>query len=128
GVHLEGEAVKGHPFADAHTDGGDLVLAAQPLVGATDPDADPAFAATGSDSMGGEGLDDPLLEALHETADVAAALGQVEHAIGNALAGAMIGELPAAPRRIARKTGIEQVFGAGRGTGGIERRVFQEPD
>ena len=40
----------------------------------------------------------------------------------------MIGELAAAAGHVDGKTCLDEVFRLGRGAGGIERRVFEEPD
>ena len=53
---------------------------------------------------------------------------EVEHHIGDALAWAVIGVLPAAAAAIDRQAlRIEQVFGPCAGAGGVERRVLQQP-
>ncbi len=48
--------------------------------------------------------------------------------IGDALAGAVIGELAAAPGRMDRKTRVEQVLRPRRGSRRIERRMLDQPD
>ena len=54
---------------------------------------------------------------------------QVEHHIGDPLAGAVIGILPAAPGMVHRKAGGNDEIGIpGAGAGRIERGVLEEPD
>src|SRR3546814_19661019 len=48
--------------------------------------------------------------------------------ITDALAGTMIGIAPAPPGVIDRKPCVEQLGGVGAGAGGIERRMFEQPD
>ena len=78
--------------------------------------------------------DQPFLEPVHEAAHVArrhraVRAGEVQHDIGHALAGAVIGPLPAAAGREGGKaTGVGQLLGAGGGAGGVERRVLHQPD
>ncbi len=62
-------------------------------------------------------------------ADVAAAPIEVEQHIGDALARAVIGVLPAAAALVDREPrGVEQILRPGAGAGGVERRVLQEPN
>src|SRR5690606_23519220 len=76
-----------------------------------------------------EGGDDPVLELAHIGADVAAAAVEVEHDIGHALAGPVIGVLAAAARRVDREAArIGQVLCPGGGPGGVERRMLEQPD
>ena len=64
-----------------------------------------------------------------EGAHVAAAAAQVEHHVGDALAGPVIGELAAAPAAVdGQALRIEQVLGPRAGAGGVERRVLEQPD
>src|SRR5690606_26768891 len=97
---VERNAVEGHPFGDAHADGGDLVLPENALVRPLDPDADAAIAALAGDVVRSQRLDHPRFEALHQAADITTALRQVQHDIGHALAWAVIGILPAPARVI----------------------------
>jgi hypothetical protein len=80
------------------------------------------------DVEAGEGREDPSLQVLHEAPHVAAAAFQVQHDIGDPLARPMVGELPAAAAAVDGKARrIEEVFVLGRGAGGIERRMLQQP-
>lgn len=54
GIHVEGEAVVGHPTAHGHTDGGDFSRA--------DPDSRHALAAGGDEAEGSDGFDQDLFE------------------------------------------------------------------
>ena len=76
----------------------------------------------------GERADDPFLERGDEAAHVRAAALEVEHDIGHPLAGAVIGELAAAPGRMDRKARLDQLLGLGAGAGGVERGVLEQPD
>ena len=78
GLDVDREAVERHPVADAHADGGDLVLARSAvgqsrLVGTDHPDTDPAGAPLGRDAEAGEGADGPFLEVGHEAPHILAA-------------------------------------------------------
>ena len=54
---------------------------------------------------------------------------QVEHGVDHALAGAVIGVLPAAARDVDGKAhGLQEVLRPGAGAGGVERRMLQQPD
>src|SRR3546814_5636057 len=62
-----------------------------------------------------EGADDPVLEVVHVAPDVRPAPIQVEHHVGHALAGAVIGELAAAPAAVdGEAVGLQQVARLGR--------------
>ena len=69
------------------------------LVRAPHPDADAVVAPLAAHLEGRERADDPFLERGDEAAHVRAAALEVEHDIGDALAGTVIGELPAAAGR-----------------------------
>ena len=126
GVAVEGDAVVGDPMPHAHPDGGDLVLAPVRL---RHPDADPARAPLASDTQAGEGADHPFLEGLDVAAQVAAAAGEIEHDIGDALARAVIGELAAAPAAMDRKAALlDEILGLGTRAGRDEGWMLEEPD
>ena len=99
-----------------------------------DPDADAALAPFAADVEAGEGADQPLLQPVHEAADVARRhgamrAGQVQHDIGHALARAMIGPLAAATGGEGGEAGgVGQLLRPGGGAGGIERRMLDQPD
>ena len=88
GSDVEADAVQAHPAAHAHPDARDL--------GAADEDADRAGAPLALDAEAAERRDQPILERGDEGPHVASAPRQVEHHISHALAGAVIGEAPAA--------------------------------
>src|SRR5579871_4637518 len=91
GLDVDRNAVERNPVADAHADRRDLVL---PAILAHHPDADPAVAALAAYVEAGEGADYPALEVGHVASHVLPALAQVEHGVGHALAGPVIGVLP----------------------------------
>src|SRR5262249_48029134 len=95
-LDIDGDAMEGHPAAQPHADSGDLVLVTVALVGALDPNADAVLAPLAAYVELHQRADDPFLQTRHIGAHVGAAALQVEHHIGHALAGAVIGELPAA--------------------------------
>ena len=65
----------------------------------------------------------------HIGVQIAAARLEIEHGIGDALARPVIGPLPAAPGAVDRQQGgVGQIGILGAGSGGIERRVLQQPD
>ena len=94
-LDVDRDAVERHPVAHADADGGDLVFARSPRRTQT-PTRSSRRSPLTLNCV--ERVDHPLLEAGHEGAHVAAAALEVEHHIGHALAGAVIGVLPAAPR------------------------------
>ena len=67
-IDVERDPVERHPAADADADRGDLVLAAEALFRARDPDADPVVAPLALDVETGERADDPCLERGDEAA------------------------------------------------------------
>ena len=88
-----------HPALQPDADRRDLVLAAGALVRPAHPDADPVLAPLAAHVERRQRADDPFLQRRDEAAHVRAAALEVEHHIGDALARAVIGELPAAARR-----------------------------
>src|SRR5579863_8247686 len=116
-----------YPAADADADGGDLGLGAG-RVG--DPDADTAFAAFALDAEAGEGADQPFREAVDVAADVArrdraVRAGEIQHDVGHALAGAVIGPLSASSGGVRGEAGgVGQLIRAGGGAGRVERWVL----
>ena len=127
-IDIERDAVQRHPLLHADADGGDLVLAAVALVGPAHPDADAVLAPFAAHVEGGERADDPFLQRGDETAHVRAAPLEIEHHVGDPLAGPVIGQLAAAPAVVDRKARLDHVAGFGAGAGGVERRVLQQPD
>src|SRR6201987_3830404 len=88
GIAVDGRAVIGPPMPHAHADRGDLFLL--PAV-PHHPDADAALAALAADVEAHERADDPLFEPVDVAAHVAIAAGKIEHDIGDALPGSVIG-------------------------------------
>ncbi|MBA7705861.1 hypothetical protein ES703_114701 [subsurface metagenome] len=128
GLDVDGDAVEGNPAAQAHADRGDLVLMASALIWAFDPDADAVLAPFAADVEMRQRADDPFLQPRHIGAHVGPAALEVEHHIGDALAGPVIGELAAAAGREQGKAGVEQVLVLAAGPRGVERGVLQQPD
>jgi hypothetical protein len=93
-----------------------------------DPHADAILAPFAAHVEARKRSDQPFLERCDEAAHVRHPALEVEHHIGDALAGAVIGELPAAPDRMHREARVGEVLRPGAGAGGIERRVLQQPD
>src|SRR5262249_23702315 len=115
---VERDAVIGHPARDADADGSDLVFAAP----ADAPNTDASVSALALPTELGKGVDDPAFEIADEAAHVASAAFQVEHHVGDPLAGAVIGELAPTARLEDRETGFEEVLGLSTRAGGIKRR------
>src|SRR5262245_46838578 len=95
GIDVDRDAVQADPALNTDADGGDLVLAAR-LVVPAHPYTDAVLAAFTVDAEGCERADDPFLERDNEAAHVTAATLEIEHQVDDALARAVIGELPAA--------------------------------
>src|ERR1700712_2082097 len=76
---VDGDAVQRHPALQPHTDGGDLVFKAHPLVRPAHPDADPVLPPSAPDREGRQGTDDPSLQPSHEGPNVWPPLLQVQH-------------------------------------------------
>src|SRR5262249_32172430 len=89
-IDVDAYAVKGDPMAKPHPDGGNLVLA---TVAVTHPDADAIGPPLAHDLEFAQGLDDPLLQIVHEQAHVRLALLEIEHHISDSLSGAVVGVL-----------------------------------
>src|SRR5690606_13333132 len=107
------DAVQRHPFFHAHADCRDLVLTARAEFRPAHPDADALFAPLARDAELRERADDPFLKARHIAAQVLAAFAQVEHGVGHALAGPVIGEAAAAARFVEREAdGAGKIVGA----------------
>ena len=92
------------------------ILSSQPvaLVRPAHPDADAVLAPLAAHVEGGERADDPFLQRRDEAAHVRAAALEVEHHIGHALAGPVIGELAAAAGRDAPESAPRSAPRAGR--------------
>ena len=97
GGHVEREAVAADAFVvDVNADGGDLVQ----FPAFFDPDAAKAVKEAGGDVECGQGFDQHALDIAHVAANAADAApveaGQVEDGVADKLAGAVIGDVPAA--------------------------------
>lgn len=126
GRHIEGQPVQGHPSPHAHADGGDFVFS---TLRAGHPDADPPGSPLPADAENRQGPNDPILQMTDMGTNVAPAPVQIKQDIGDPLPGAMIGELsPPAGAIDGEAVGGQQIFIPGAGAGGIERRMFQQPD
>src|SRR3546814_18014848 len=75
-----------------------------------------------------ESVDHPAFERRDIGAHVAPAPRQVELDIADALARPVIGIAPAAPGVVNRELRVEQLGGIGARSGGIERRMLNQPD
>ena len=123
--HIDGNAVVGDPLAYPHADGGHLVL---PACAALDPKADTALAPLRLHSKRRHGAGDDFLKAIDKLAHVTPAFLEVEEEVDHALAGAVVGILPAAPGVIDREpVRVHEVSRVCTGTRGIKRWVFKEP-
>ena len=122
---VERDAVPTHPAGHTNADGGDLGLGSRGRTG--DPDADASLPPFATHAEAGEGSDQPFLQPVHEAPHVAGGhramrAGEVQHHIGHALAGAVVGPLAAAAGgEGGEAAGIGQLLGPGGGAGGVER-------
>src|SRR6476646_3665767 len=96
---VERHAVPTHPAGHANADGGDLGLGARGGIG--DPDADASLPPFAAHAEAGEGADQPFLEPMDVAPHIAGRhravrTGEVQHDIGHALAGTVVGPLAAA--------------------------------
>ena len=109
------------------------ILALPPDGRVGNPDADPALAPLALDVEAVQRADQPFLQPIDVAAYVlrrhtSVPAHQVEHDIAGALAGAVIGPLPAAPGAERGKAGrVGQFARLGRGAGGVQRRMLDQP-
>src|SRR5690606_29629018 len=96
---VQRDAVETHPAADANADGGHLVIAER----RRHPYADQPLAPLAGDAEAGEGADHPLFEGMDIFAEIRPPAAEIEHDIGHALSGAVIGVLAAASGGVDRK-------------------------
>src|SRR5690242_16580344 len=99
------------PALHSDPDRGDLVLPAVTLVVSAYPHSDPILAPLATDVEDGKRADQPFFQRGDVAAYIVAAMPQVEHQVGNALAGPMVGELAAAAGLMHRKARLDQVRG-----------------
>jgi len=129
GGDVQANPMKCHPFTDAHADGGDLVLGLGAFLRPSHPDADAVRAHFAGHVEGGQRGGEPAFEVGHEGAHIGLAAFQVQHHISHALAGPMIGVLPAASGLEDRKAfGINEIARVGACPRRVERGVFEQPD
>src|SRR6516162_7656036 len=100
GIDVECDAMIGHPAPHAHADRGDLFLT---TTGPRDPDTDAAVAPLTADVEMHERVDHPLFEPVDMAAHIAVAADEIQHDIGDALAGAVISVAAAAPGSVHRQ-------------------------
>ena len=94
GRDVEGEAVHGDPFADAHAAGRDF--GAWGSVGIADPDTGGTFFAADGDCVGGAGVDDGLFEESHVGVEAEVEKIEIEDGVADDLAGTVVGDVAAA--------------------------------
>src|SRR5690348_9143671 len=126
-LDIDRNAMERDPAPQPYADRGDLVLVLWPLVRPPDPDADAVLAPLAADVEGGQGPDDPFLQRRDIGPDIGAPTLQIEHHVSHALAGAVIGDLAAAPGHEQGKTRLKQVASFAARAGSVERGVLQEP-
>jgi hypothetical protein len=120
--------MQGDPALHPDADGSNFVLVPGALVGPPHPHADALITPLTRDVECAERADDPFLQRDHEAADIGTASLEVEHHISDALAGAVIGELPAPPCCVDWEARRDQIAGLGARSRSIERRMLEEPD
>src|SRR6476620_1715867 len=128
GSDVQADAVERNPMAYPDSDRGNLVFRTARLVGPVHPDADPVLASFAFDIEAFQGPDDPLFEGGYVGAQIGAAMLQIEHDIGDALARPVIGELAATPRSVDREARFDQIAGIGAGARRVDWGMLQEPD
>ena len=125
-VNIERDTMVRDPPAHAHADRGNLFLIPR---GPHDPDADAAVAPFSVHSEARDGLDYPFLELVHVAAHILPAAAQIQHDIGDPLAGPVIG-ITAPPSGAMNRQALrlEQLLVARAGPGGEERWMLEQPD
>ncbi|ADE40665.1 prophage MuMc02, F protein precursor [Candidatus Puniceispirillum marinum IMCC1322] len=128
GCQIDSDAMPADPAADAHADGGDLVIAGE-AVAIMHPYAGQPRAPRASDAKITDDIDDPAFERMHIGADVATTGGQIKHDIGDTLTRAMICPLPAASGAMRGGGGIgdQQISITRRSATGIDGGMFEQP-
>src|SRR5665648_28717 len=120
-IDVQADAMQAHPAAYADPDGGDLRVA--------DEDADRARPPFAFDAETRKRGDQPGFEGCDIGPDVTATGREINHDIGNTLAGAVIGVAPAAAGlEHGEPPGLEQLRVGGAGASGVEGRVFEKPN
>src|SRR5690606_25201373 len=133
GFDIDRNPVKTDPSAQFDADCGDLVFARRAIrqrrpFGARHPDPDPALPDFSGNAEFCQRPDDPGFEIRDKASDVTTPAIEIKHHIGDALPRSVIGILPAAPRLKHRKARLQQILGPGTGSGGIKRRMLDQPD
>ena len=132
-LDIDCDAVKAHPATKPYADGGDLVFRRRSVrlagsIPTDDPYSDPVFAPFALDVESGEGADDPFLKCGDKGAHVLSPAAEIEHHIGNPLAGSMVGIFAAASRVEDRKPiGLDEIRRVGACPRRVERGVFDQP-
>src|SRR5471032_2649226 len=108
-IDVDRQPMQVHPVRYANADGGDLVLETVAFLRPAHPDADAILTPFAAHVETAKRPDNPFLETDDKTSHVRPAPLQVEHHIGHALAGAVIGHLSAAPAFKHRKARVEHI-------------------
>src|SRR5262249_51426549 len=127
-VVIDRNAVQRDPALDADANGCDLVLASGALAGPAHPHAYAIPAPLTRYPKVRQRAHDPFFEIVNETAHVPPAAVQVEHRINDALSGAVIGELAAAPAGMHRKPCRKHLLPLCARSRRVKRRMLEEPD
>src|SRR6185436_12018381 len=125
GIDIQADPVKCHPSPQPHADGGDLALVS---AARRHPNADAAAATLAHHVEACQGADKPLLEVADIGTRIGLSLLEIEHDVAHALAWAVIGVLTAAPGFEDREARIDEIRVLGAASGGVERRMLQQPD
>ena len=117
--------MQGDPATDPYSKGRDLRL-----VGSfANPDADSAWGTMSIDAQFFERRDDPAFERVHQPANIAPALVEIEHQVDDSLPRPVIGVTAAATGFIHRQIKrVEELGGIGARAGCEERWVLEQPD
>src|SRR5262245_9255463 len=132
-LDIDRDAVKAHPAAKPYADGGDLVFRRRAVrlmwpIRSDDPDSDPVFAPFAPNVESVEGEYDPLLKRGHKGTYVLPAAAEIEHHVGNPLAGSMVRIFAAAACVEVRKPiGLDKVGWVGDRSRRVECRMFDQP-
>ena len=118
------EPVHGDPTPDPHPDSTDLGFAAVDILR---PDANPAFRPPAIDTQVRERSNHPPFNRMHEAADIAPPLLEVEHQVTDPLARPMISVSPTTSGLDHLEARIEQLRAVSARTCGVNRGMFQKP-
>src|SRR4029450_14106932 len=126
-VDVERDAVQRHPLLHANSDSGNLVFAPFALFGSPYPDPNAVVPSLAVYIECGKRADDPFLQGGNEPPDVRGAPFEIEHHVGDALAGPVIGHLPPASGLVERETGVDDVARICTRARWVEGRVVRQP-